>query len=89
MTRPQRQTFIVGQPVDVYIRAGGGHHKWFHAIVEREEQFAGGYEVEVLLIRCPRAGETIWIRNDRRLIRPVHPAKLSTFSGSNQPKWDL
>jgi len=69
VARPQRQTFIHGQHVEVYIRAGGGYHKWFHAIVEGEQQFPGGYEVTVLLIRCPRAGETIWIRNDRRLIR--------------------
>ena len=76
-----RQHFTEGQKVEVYIRAGGYVWKWFNAVIVREEQSAGGHRVEVLLyvesqddIRRHRAGEHLWIRNDRRLIRPVPEA---------------
>ena len=71
MRRSQRQTFINDQIVEVYCRWLGS--PWCRGIVETgnessshgDYQFAGGYDVAVWI-----RGERLWVRNDRRLIRP-------------------
>ena len=71
MTRPCRQRFTNDQIVEVYQTSDS---TWRRGIVEvgneasprGDYQFAGGYDVAVWI-----RGERVWVRNDRRLLRPM------------------